>query len=142
MEWLLNRACIDRVSKQHRVLTKKRMAANGVRCIPHVQRSCAGVFKPPLSQQRYQHVTDVLHGAGARDILDLGCGDGKLLEFLLSAATGAGVAVKGSVAGWQRLTGLDVSESAIARGCRRLQVLGSFLHAARKYSNAVSIVSL
>jgi syndecan 1 len=88
------------------------------------------VFKPPLSQQRYQHVADVLRVAGARNILDLGCGDGKLLEFLLSGAAGEGGAAKGSAIGWQRLTGLDVSESAVARGSRRLQVPCSSLDAA------------
>ena len=48
-------------------------------CIAHV-----GVFKPPLSQQRYQYVAQALRDAAATDVLDLGCGDGKLLEFLLS----------------------------------------------------------
>ena len=41
------------------------------------------MFSPPLSQQRYQHAAAALRGAAAIDILDLGCGDGKLLDYLL-----------------------------------------------------------
>ena len=89
----------------------------------------AGVFSPPLSQQRYQHVAAALREAAATDILDLGCGDGKLLEHLLSAADGGrhGTASNDSGVQWRRLAGLDISESAVARGAKRLQVPRSFL---------------
>ena len=92
---------------------------------------CAGVFKPPLGQQRYQHVASLLRGAGASNVLDLGCGDGKLLDFLLSqTANGGGGAANSNAVGWRRLTGLDVSESAVARGCKRVQVPAGSWHVA------------
>ena len=131
----------------------------------------ATVFKPPLSQQRYRCVAQLLRRAGATTVLDLGCGDGKFLEHLLldrhhgqnpPACPGSGQSGGGSPAdlemadhqpehrngseiadvapvgealprtavesgatygaGWQRLFGLDISESAVDRGNRRLQV--------------------
>ena len=39
------------------------------------------IFSPPLSQQRYRRVAQILRGAAT--VLDLGCSDGKFLEHLL-----------------------------------------------------------
>ena len=40
------------------------------------------MFDPPLSQQRYELVFNLLRAADASTVVDLGCGDGKLLEYI------------------------------------------------------------
>ena len=42
------------------------------------------LFAPPLSVQRHTLVATLLAGQGATELADLGCGTGKLLDFLLT----------------------------------------------------------
>jgi 3' terminal RNA ribose 2'-O-methyltransferase Hen1 len=62
-----------------------------------------------LNEQRITSVTDVISGAGARRVLDLGCGQGKLIQALLKLAT------------IDHVVGVDVSH-------RTLEVAGRRLH--------------
>jgi 3' terminal RNA ribose 2'-O-methyltransferase Hen1 len=62
-----------------------------------------------LSEQRLSAVTDVIVGAGARRVLDLGCGEGKLIRALLKLAN------------IDRVVGIDVSY-------RMLEIAGRRLH--------------
>ena len=41
------------------------------------------LFDIPMGQQRYAFVLDVIRQHSAQSVVDLGCGDGKLLEYLL-----------------------------------------------------------
>lgn len=41
------------------------------------------LFDVPMAQQRYAFVLDVIKQHSAQSVVDLGCGDGKLLNFLL-----------------------------------------------------------
>ena len=41
------------------------------------------LFQPPIAAQRHAFVAAALRRAGARTFVDLGCGDGKLLEYLV-----------------------------------------------------------
>lgn len=61
-----------------------------------------------LNQQRLQAVLAELQASGARRVLDLGCGDGRLLELL---------AAEGQFA---EIVGMDVSTQALTRARRRL----------------------
>lgn len=59
-----------------------------------------------LNEQRMGTVVSVLKEAGARTVVDLGCGEGKLLRALLESR---------SAAGWDfdRLVGMDVSHRSL-----------------------------
>ncbi|MBW3543804.1 MAG: 3' terminal RNA ribose 2'-O-methyltransferase Hen1 [Planctomycetes bacterium] len=61
-----------------------------------------------LNEQRQGAVLAVLRAAGARRILDLGCGEGKLLQELLKEPQ------------FERIVGMDVSMQALQRASRRL----------------------
>jgi 3' terminal RNA ribose 2'-O-methyltransferase Hen1 len=64
-----------------------------------------------LNQQRLQVVLQTLKQSGAERVLDLGCGEGRLLELL---------AAEGQFAD---ITGMDVSTQALTRARRRLERL-------------------
>jgi 3' terminal RNA ribose 2'-O-methyltransferase Hen1 len=61
-----------------------------------------------LNEQRLTSVTDVITGAGARRILDLGCGQGKLIQALLKLPT------------IDHVVGVDVSHRTLEIAARRL----------------------
>jgi SAM-dependent methyltransferase len=65
----------------------------------------------PLSEQRRGAVMAVLRAAGARRVLDLGCGGGALLTDLLGEPA------------FESVTGVDVSARALAEAARRLDRL-------------------
>lgn len=88
-------------------------------CARHLKSSLAHsavwLFSPPASAQRYALVGSLLISAGARTLIDLGCGDGKLLQHLASDSGAAAAALDSVV-------GVDVSATALARGMRTLEV--------------------
>ena len=61
-----------------------------------------------LNEQRLASVTDVLSSAGSRRILDLGCGQGRLIQALLALST------------VDQVVGVDVSYRALETAARRL----------------------
>src|SRR5437867_605869 len=63
-----------------------------------------------LNQRRGAAVIDVLKNAGAQRVLDLGCGEGRLLQVLLRDKT------------FQRLVGVDVAHRALQIAQKRLEV--------------------
>ncbi len=63
-----------------------------------------------LHEQRLATVLGVITDSGARSVLDLGCGSGKLLAGLLKQP------------GLQRIVGLDVSHRALEGAARRLHL--------------------
>jgi 3' terminal RNA ribose 2'-O-methyltransferase Hen1 len=64
----------------------------------------------PLHERRLAAVLGVITASGARSVLDLGCGSGKLLAELVKQP------------GLQRVTGLDVSHRALEAAARRLHL--------------------
>ena len=50
---------------------------------PPLQALDVKLFEVPMAQQRYAFVLDVIRQHGAQTVVDLGCGYGKLLEYLL-----------------------------------------------------------
>ncbi len=63
-----------------------------------------------LPAQRLAAVLDAIRACGARSVLDLGCGSGRLLEVLLAEQ------------GLQRIVGLDVSSGALQGAARRIHL--------------------
>jgi 3' terminal RNA ribose 2'-O-methyltransferase Hen1 len=63
-----------------------------------------------LRDQRVGAVLAALRAAGAKRVLDLGCGDGRLLQALLKDGS------------FERILGVDVSYSALERAARRLHL--------------------
>jgi 3' terminal RNA ribose 2'-O-methyltransferase Hen1 len=71
----------------------------------------AGLEKPiRLNDQRLEAVRDQVRASGAKTVLDLGCGDGKLLKMLL----------KGNA--FEKVAGMDVSIRSLEMAHRRLRV--------------------
>jgi 3' terminal RNA ribose 2'-O-methyltransferase Hen1 len=68
------------------------------------------VLERPLSlnEQRHGVVLAALRGSGARSVIDLGCGEGKLLRELLNDRQ------------FKRIVGMDVSVQALQRAVRKL----------------------
>ncbi|CAJ1388807.1 unnamed protein product [Effrenium voratum] len=62
-------------------------------------------FDPPLSKQRQNFIVQALKGRKCSSALDLGCGDGQLLEALLSN-------------GLERVLGVELSEKRV-KACRK-----------------------
>ncbi|HEX8733251.1 MAG TPA: 3' terminal RNA ribose 2'-O-methyltransferase Hen1 [Ktedonobacterales bacterium] len=65
---------------------------------------------PGLHEQRLNAVLAAIRAVGARSLLDLGCGEGRLLEMALRER------------GLERILGIDVSTLALAKAHRRLHV--------------------
>jgi 3' terminal RNA ribose 2'-O-methyltransferase Hen1 len=63
-----------------------------------------------LGEQRMEAVLEVLKGAGAARVLDLGCGDGRLLQAMLRDGS------------FERIVGVDVSYAVLERAARRLRL--------------------
>lgn len=76
---------------------------------PATQDEAEDIFDKPLRlhERRLDRVAEVIAEAGARRVLDLGCGDGKLIGRLLRAR------------GIEEIVGVEVSSVEIARAERR-----------------------
>jgi 3' terminal RNA ribose 2'-O-methyltransferase Hen1 len=69
-----------------------------------------GARQIPLRDLRVAAVTAALTAAGARRVLDLGCGDGRLIAALLPSGQ------------FEEIAGVDASAAALERAARRLRV--------------------
>lgn len=63
-----------------------------------------------LNQQRLETVTSILKNYHAKRVVDLGCGEGKLLQYLLTEKT------------IEQITGVDVSHRALEIASKRLKL--------------------
>ncbi|HZH35588.1 MAG TPA: 3' terminal RNA ribose 2'-O-methyltransferase Hen1 [Pyrinomonadaceae bacterium] len=70
------------------------------------------VLEKPLSlnEQRYREVISVLQDSGAKRVVDVGCGEGKLLRYLLEAHS------------FEEIVGLDVSHRVLEIASERLKM--------------------
>jgi 3' terminal RNA ribose 2'-O-methyltransferase Hen1 len=69
-----------------------------------------------LNQQRLERVTQVLKQEGAKQVVDLGCGEGNLLRSLLSERS------------FDKLVGVDVSYACLEKAKKRLKLDDLPLH--------------
>ena len=65
-----------------------------------------------LNDQRYETVTELLTASGAKTVLDLGCGEGRLIRRLLRESQ------------FTKVQGVDVSVAALQIASRRLRLDG------------------
>jgi 3' terminal RNA ribose 2'-O-methyltransferase Hen1 len=63
-----------------------------------------------LNEQRYRQVVSVLREIGAKRVVDVGCGEGKLLRYLLEERS------------FQEIVGLDVAHRALEIASERLRM--------------------
>lgn len=68
-----------------------------------------------LNDVRHERVVETLKAAGVRSVVDLGCGEGKLLRALLKSQTGA-------ARDFDRLLGVEVSTRSLERCRERLHL--------------------
>ncbi|GIL99785.1 hypothetical protein Vretimale_4904, partial [Volvox reticuliferus] len=73
------------------------------------------LFTPPLGQQRMEAVAALLRRENVATLVDLGCGECRLMEGLLLGRHGADCG--GPL---RRMVGLDISQKALASGAKRL----------------------
>ena len=66
--------------------------------------------EPSLHQQRLQQVADTLAAHGGTRVLDLGCGEGKLIQLLLKQPQ------------WRDIVGMDVAHRALEKARERLHL--------------------
>jgi 3' terminal RNA ribose 2'-O-methyltransferase Hen1 len=86
--------------------------------VTHAQEEDTLEQKISLNQQRLEAVVAVLQQSGAKRVVDLGCGEGKLLRSLLKAS------------GFEQITGMDVSQRSLEIAQKRLEK--DFLSAAQR----------
>jgi 3' terminal RNA ribose 2'-O-methyltransferase Hen1 len=78
------------------------------------ERSLEGTIR--LNEQRHQSVLKELIASGAKSVIDLGCGEGKLLRELLKHPQ------------FRRIVGVDVSVGTLEVASRRLKLDRQWLH--------------
>ncbi len=120
-EWLAahpDRALIaDRYLKRQRPLVRAALARlteesadpDGIE-EAHTQEEAVVEERLNLHEQRHGAVLAVLKASGASSVLDLGCGEGKLLQTLMQDRAFA------------RITGVDVSHRLLERAAQRLRL--------------------
>ena len=109
---------VDRYLRYRRLLTREALARLVVDDDPDPDATEAAQAREEevledrisLSEQRMMAVLAVLRGAGATRVIDLGCGEGKLLRTLLTNTD------------CEQITGMDVSSRALALAKRRLRL--------------------
>ncbi|OZC73066.1 3' terminal RNA ribose 2'-O-methyltransferase Hen1 [Rhodococcus sp. 06-418-5] len=80
------------------------------RLVPDVPDDVATPRDPSLAEQRVRAVLAALAGVGAKSVIDLGCGEGRLLRELFATND------------FERIVGADVSDRALAKAQRRLRL--------------------
>ena len=109
---------VDRYLRYRRLLTREALARLVVDDDPDPDATEAAQAREEevledrisLSEQRMMAVLAVLRGAGATRVIDLGCGEGKLLRTLLTNTD------------CEQITGMDVSSRALVLAKRRLRL--------------------
>lgn len=80
------------------------------RLVPDAPQDDVAPRDPTLAEQRVRAVLAALTGVGAKSVIDLGCGEGRLLRELFADNS------------FDRILGADVSDRALAKAHRRLRL--------------------
>jgi 3' terminal RNA ribose 2'-O-methyltransferase Hen1 len=122
-EWLAGHPMRDEIAKRYlrrdRVLTREaleRLAEADGMVDPDAQEETRDAQEEAvektvsLHDQRLDTVAEILKELGAKSVLDLGCGEGRLLRLLMANAQ------------FERIVGMDVSLASLEKAERRLKL--------------------
>ncbi|MDV6264895.1 3' terminal RNA ribose 2'-O-methyltransferase Hen1 [Rhodococcoides yunnanense] len=90
---------------------RRELAASALeRLVPDAREDDMTPRDPTLAEQRVRAVLAALNDVGAKSVIDLGCGEGRLLRELLVHSA------------FERIVGADVSDRALVKAHRRLRL--------------------
>lgn len=114
--WLVDHPERDLIARRY-LGHSRGLAADALARLAELGDDVEAAFEPEpavrrvaLNVQRHEAVLGVLDELGARSVLDLGCGPGRLLQRLAETP------------GLDRITGVDVSSQSLKRAARRLRL--------------------
>ncbi|MDR2757756.1 MAG: 3' terminal RNA ribose 2'-O-methyltransferase Hen1 [Spirochaetaceae bacterium] len=106
--WSLTRTALDRLEGTS--AAGEKTSSGGAGTPPSDADEPAAMVRPRLNMLRLEAVIRVIKKSGARSVIELGCGDGKLLRLLLKEET------------LTRITGVDVSPAALKHARKKLKI--------------------
>lgn len=109
-DWLGDHPESSLIASRYLAHRRELVASALDRLVPDAPQDDAVPRDPTLAEQRVRAVLAALTGAGAKSVIDLGCGEGRLLRELLADN------------GFDRILGADVSDRALAKAQRRLRL--------------------
>ncbi|WP_232433618.1 3' terminal RNA ribose 2'-O-methyltransferase Hen1 [Rhodococcus sp. AW25M09] len=109
-DWLGDHPESSLIASRYLAHRRELVASALDRLVPDAPQGDTAPRDPTLAEQRVRDVLTALIVAGAKSVIDLGCGEGRLLRELLVNST------------FDRILGADVSDRALAKAHRRLRV--------------------
>ncbi|MDV8021942.1 3' terminal RNA ribose 2'-O-methyltransferase Hen1 [Rhodococcus sp. IEGM 1330] len=109
-DWLGDHPESSLIASRYLAHRRELVASALDRLVPDAPEEGATPRDPTLAEQRVRAVLAALTGVGAKSVIDLGCGEGRLLRELFADND------------FERIVGADVSDRALAKAQRRLRV--------------------
>ncbi|MGF0313049.1 3' terminal RNA ribose 2'-O-methyltransferase Hen1 [Rhodococcus sp. IEGM1428] len=109
-DWLGDHPESSLIASRYLAHRRELVASALDRLVPDAPQDDVAPRDPTLSEQRVRAVLAALTDVGAKSVIDLGCGEGRLLRELLVDST------------FERIVGVDVSDRALAKAHRRLRL--------------------
>ncbi|QII02340.1 3' terminal RNA ribose 2'-O-methyltransferase Hen1 [Rhodococcoides fascians A21d2] len=109
-DWLGDHPESSLIASRYLAHRRELVASALDRLVPDAPQDDTTPRDPTLAEQRVRTVLAALTDVGAKSVIDLGCGEGRLLRELLAYST------------FERIVGADVSDRALAKAHRRLRL--------------------
>ncbi|WP_230594738.1 3' terminal RNA ribose 2'-O-methyltransferase Hen1 [Rhodococcoides fascians] len=109
-DWLGDHPESSLIASRYLAHRRELVASALDRLVPDAPQDDVSPRDPTLSEQRVRAVLVALTDLGAKSVIDLGCGEGRLLRELMVDST------------FERIVGVDVSDRALAKAHRRLRL--------------------
>lgn len=109
-DWLSGHPDAELISSRYLAHRRELVASVVDRLIGDTVDAPVATPNPPLARERRDSVVDALLELGANTVVDIGCGEGRLIELLLSRRE------------FTRVVGTDTSARELARAERRLGI--------------------
>ena len=106
----LAREALARLLAEEKEALEEEVEAVEAIAVPGTESAASEEKRVSLHEQRLEAVVEVLRAAGARSVLDLGCGEGRLLKKLLREGR------------FEHILGMDVSYRALELAQKRLHL--------------------
>jgi 3' terminal RNA ribose 2'-O-methyltransferase Hen1 len=106
----LERAALEQLANAEDALVHEANEADEVLAPDVVQPLEAGTKRVPLHRQRHDRIIEVVRDMAPKSVVDLGCGDGKLIRELMK------------VKGIEQIVGMDVAFYEIEKAFRKLNL--------------------